>query len=147
MSKMVRFYDAKSGIIHPCVFQHSGHEHDVAANAPLGHQPIHGAFDHLRQRIDLETGTAIDYQPPAPSADHEWDEVSKRWKLNAAVAARDVARASAVAQIRDLESRAIRALIEQALGQEGAKERLEALHRQITDLRPSLAITPDMRGS
>lgn len=140
MSNTVRFYDAQSGIIHPCVFQHSGHEHDIAANAPAGHLPIHGSFDHMRQRIDVETGAAVDYQPSAPSADHEWDDASKRWNLNAGVAAKQVARTSAGAQIRDLESRAIRALIEQALGHEGARERLEALHKQITDLRPALIV-------
>lgn len=40
-----------------------------------------GDFDHLSQRVDLDTGEVIDYQPPATSPEHEWDERTRRWLL------------------------------------------------------------------
>jgi hypothetical protein len=30
----------------------------------------------------LTTGKVVDYQPPQPSDDHEWNHVIKRWQLN-----------------------------------------------------------------
>jgi len=138
------FYHKETGMVHPKVIHSDMADAEIALkfaqrNAPEYHLPIAGKIiDQLSQKVDVVTCAIVDYQPPAPSADHEWNEAVKRWNLNPMVAARDLARTSAAAQIRDLESKAIRALIEQALGHEGAKERLEALHKQITELRPTL---------
>jgi hypothetical protein len=49
-------------------------------NVPEGCGCIMGAFDTLSQRVDTETGLVVDYQPPSPSLNHEWDTVTKRWK-------------------------------------------------------------------
>lgn len=56
-----------------CAAQH------LAANVPAGHSCMLGRYDHLSQRIDVETGRVIDYQPPRPSERHEWDPATKRW--------------------------------------------------------------------
>lgn len=44
---------------------------------------IEGTYDHLSQRVDLETGDVVDWQPPRPVGDeytdHEWDTGTKRW--------------------------------------------------------------------
>lgn len=141
MNRTWHLYDQATGIFTGRTFS-APDEESLRHNVPEGHG-AHEAknIDHLSQRLDLTNREIVSYQPPAPSADHEWDGVSKRWKLNAAVAAREAERASAAAQIRDLESKALRALIEQALGHKGAKERLEALHNQIIRLRPAVSVT------
>lgn len=42
-----------------------------------------GRYDHLSQKVDLETGEVVDYQPSAPESDGllewTWDAQSKRW--------------------------------------------------------------------
>jgi hypothetical protein len=40
---------------------------------------ILGEYDHLSQRVDLETGTVTEYQPPSPGASHQWNPGTKRW--------------------------------------------------------------------
>lgn len=44
---------------------------------------LEGTYDHLSQRVDLDTGEVVDWQPDKPAGDdytdHEWDEGAKRW--------------------------------------------------------------------
>lgn len=51
---------------------------------PDGIGAIDGAYDHLSQRVDLETGEVVDWQPDKPAGDeytdHEWDANTKRWR-------------------------------------------------------------------
>jgi len=48
-----------------------------------GEDFVEGSFDHLSQRVDIETGEVVDYQPPAPDATplntYSWDASIKRW--------------------------------------------------------------------
>lgn len=57
----------------------------VALNMPEDHEaidhPATGMLDHLSQRVEVQTGQLVDYQPPPPSEDHEWNERIKRWQL------------------------------------------------------------------
>jgi hypothetical protein len=49
-----------------------------------------GHYDGLCQRVDVQTGEVVDYQPPRPSPNHDWDEQTKRWiyvKTDADIAA------------------------------------------------------------
>lgn len=50
---------------------------------PEGIGAIEGAYDHLSQRVDIETGEVVDWQPDKPEGDeytdHEWDAGTKRW--------------------------------------------------------------------
>lgn len=54
----------------------------LQAQTPDGCAALEGRFDHLSQRVDLATGTVVDYVPPAP-ADTEletwaWDAATRR---------------------------------------------------------------------
>ena len=76
------FYDAATGAIAPArVTCPAGP--NLAGNTPAGHVAIEGRFDHLSQRVNLETGQVEDYQPPAPADDElrtwAWDEATRRW--------------------------------------------------------------------
>jgi hypothetical protein len=139
-----RFYHRTTGIIHPSQFSVDGPEPDecAARSAPPDHLPIVGRFDHLAQRIDLETGQVVDYQPPAPSADeHEWNATTKRWQLTAAAIERRGRREAALAQITALEGRTLRAMRELLCspGDMAAQARLHSLEDQIRALRQELA--------
>jgi hypothetical protein len=127
---------AEGGGIH--INAPSGHEECARANAPPGHGVVEGIFDHLSQRVDVATGKVIDYQPPQPSADHEWHAPSKRWLLSDAATQRQARREAALKEIVRLESQQPRALREAALGQAGAVERLRLIDEQIAALRPQL---------
>jgi hypothetical protein len=80
----------------------------------------------------------VDYQPPAPSAEHEWNATTKRWQLNAAATAKAQARTAALATIATLDMQSIRATRELALGVPGALERVAAIDAQIATLRGQL---------
>jgi hypothetical protein len=51
----------------------------LSANVPEGCSCLLGTYDHLSQRVDLETGAVIYYQPPQPSEQHEWNDDLRRW--------------------------------------------------------------------
>lgn len=136
------FYHKETGILHPKAIHTSSAEEGTALNfaqrnAPEDHFPIEGLFDRLCQKVNVATGSIEPYVPDAPNSDHEWDEASKRWQLSAPVEWRQSARAAAIAKINSLESQQPRILRELVLGHEGAKERLEALDKQISELRPA----------
>lgn len=62
---------------------------DEFLQVPDGMVAIEGAFDHLSQRVDLETGLVVDYQPPKP-ADTEWETFhwrERRWMAEPTTAA------------------------------------------------------------
>lgn len=76
------FYDAATGAIAPArVTCPAGP--NLAGNTPAGHVAIEGRFDHLSQRVNLQTGQVEDYQPPAPADDElrtwAWNADTKRW--------------------------------------------------------------------
>jgi hypothetical protein len=76
------FYDAATGAIAPSrVTCPAGP--NLAGNTPAGHVAIEGRFDHLSQRVNLQTGQVEDYQPPAPAADElrtwAWNDATRRW--------------------------------------------------------------------
>lgn len=93
-----------------------------AIRAPDGQGVRLGEFDHLSQKIELATSEVVDYQPPAPDADHEWihdDDHGnrvRRWRLKPEVAERQARRAAALARIADLERKQERAVREHLLG-------------------------------
>lgn len=100
---------------------------------PEGCAVMEGRFDHLAQRVDLTTCAVVDYQPPQPSPDHEWDEATKRWQLSAAAVERQQRRSEAVARIRELEAAQARPLRELALrpGDPTALGRLREIEAEI----------------
>lgn len=75
------FYDPTTGFFDGRKF--SGPQRMLEANTPAGRCARVGAFDHLSQRIDLDTDKVVDYKPPAPpDTEFEtfgWDADIKRW--------------------------------------------------------------------
>lgn len=107
----------------------------LEAHTPAGSKAIEGRHDHLSRRVNLETRAVEDYQPPQPSADHEWNPDAKRWQLRADVAERQARRAAALAEIARLEASQARPIREAALGMAGAIERVRAIDARIAELR------------
>jgi hypothetical protein len=136
MSRHAHFYDAATGVFIGRSFTVTENHYAAAAikaNTPAGHAAFEGDVDPLAQRVDLATGNLVDYQPPQPSADHEWDASTKRWQLTAAAAARKRTRAAALQQIHALEQSQHAAVRDALLGR--GTDRLKAIDDQIAELR------------
>jgi len=143
------------------------HARAVQLNLPEGHGAIAGRFDHLSQRVDIErlqreddeaatawaakgddkgppsrvVATAahvIDYQPPAPSTDHEWNPDTKRWLLSAVAQATVAAAAAAKARHAELIGQQHDDIRRAVLGDTSALERLRAIDTEVTALRGQL---------
>ena len=115
-----------------------GPQHVVDLNLREGCAAIEGTHDHLSARVELSTGFVVDYQPEAPDSDHVWNAQNRRWELVPAIVERDLRRRDALQTIQVLEAKQPRAIRELALGLTGAKERLEAIDRAISDQRSRL---------
>ena len=141
MIRRFSFYDKATGLFSGRIdFVDDADRVDqyISANVATGHGALEGMFDHLSQKVDIETGKVIDYQPPAPSSDHEWNATTKRWELSQAVQQRRAAHEAAMARIASLEASAHRPLREALLGVAGSRERLERIEAQIAELRKDL---------
>lgn len=110
--KTVRFYDETTGIFTGAIVNHSDPEQ---LKPPPGHKAFEGECHEMHaKRVDVSTGELVDWQPPAPSADHEWDDSTKRWKPNQAMVDRQAHHAHAhgrIRQLADTERHLIRKLI------------------------------------
>lgn len=142
MANQFHFFDVETGLLHEkCVVlnvQSADVQTVARANAPAGHEPIEGAYDHLSQRVDVPSGKVVDYQPPQPSTDHEWNHVTKRWDLNQAALERlhlanekRLRLAVLTAKKPDLVSDAL-------LGKEGAMDKLRVADNEIELLKEQL---------
>jgi hypothetical protein len=138
------YYDESTGLLHVNSV-HTSIEDDEAslafatANAPANHRAIAGEFDYQSQRVDITSGTVVDFQPPQPSANHEWDDISKRWRLSPDVSAREERKLAARARIAHLEANVQpRAIRELSLAQPEALKRLQEIDDEIAVLRRDL---------
>lgn len=146
--KHFHFFDTQTGLFHGDALavnssdKRTGGPSDglemAQANCPEGHKPIEGHFDPLSQRVDVSTGAVVDYKPPQPSTDHEWNADAKRWQLKAEVVQRNAQRAAALAQIVALEAGQLRAVREALCGDVAAVQRLRTIDAAITKLRTEL---------
>jgi hypothetical protein len=158
--RMVSFFNKGTGLFNGSHMICSD-DAAVALNTPPDHIAIDGHHDHLSKCVDVFCGApeivdavnqygiptggkltlhkVIEYQPPAPSADHEWNAETKRWQLSAAVMARQQGRTDALAAIAVLEAQCIRPMRELALGFPGAQERVAAIDSQIAELRKCIS--------
>lgn len=143
MNRQFHFYDNATGVLHAKRIATDA-DTDAArsfaeANAPPGHHYIEGTYDHLSQRVDVETGKVVDYQPPAPSGDHVWNTDIKRWVLSDEARIKTDKRESALQQITALEAKQPRILREIFLKEgDGAEKRLHDIEEQIIELRKDL---------
>jgi len=90
-----------------------------------------GRFDHLSQKVDTSTQDhgVVDYQPPQPSEEHEWNAATRRWQFTALA----LQRRALLEQIEAIESLQPRALREAVLG--GNNTRLQDIDNRIASLR------------
>lgn len=137
--KTYSFYHADTGAIHGNRFS-STDPADVELNTPADHIAIEGYHDHLSKRVDVATGELVEHQPPAPSREHEWNEDTKRWHLNAVANDRANRKAAAIARIAQLEASQHRVVREALLGIPGARVKLSEIDDEITSLRSQVGL-------
>jgi hypothetical protein len=135
--KLFSFYHTDTGLLAPTKFS-TDDVRMLKNNIPANHAAIEGHHDHLTKRVDLETKTIVDYQPPQPSPDHEWNADTKRWQLTAQAQDKINRRKAALARIAQLESGSLRTIREAQLGMAGAEDRLKELDAEIAVLRSAL---------
>ncbi len=80
----------------------------------------------------------VDYQPPAPSPDHEWNGTARRWQLNPAAVTAAADRAAARVELAELEKKTPALLRAVALNKPGAIDALMAQDAQIAALEARL---------
>lgn len=78
------FFDVATGIFNGAAFYGTAEAALLQIEASAGSLGVHqGDVDHLRQRLNTNTGTLVDYQPPAPANDAlktwEWNASTKQW--------------------------------------------------------------------
>lgn len=72
-------YDQATGIFKDKRFSGSPDMLLDQLRVDIGCSFILGEYDHLSQRVDLQTGEVVDYIPPQPTPRHEWNPETKRW--------------------------------------------------------------------
>jgi hypothetical protein len=133
------FYDKATGLFTGQRFL--GAADALEMNIPAGLAAMPGEIDHLSQRVDLDTGAVIDFQPPQPSAEFEWDQAHRRWILTAkakeAIEA-DYAARGAIEAAEQMSLRSIRELILDP-NNEQARVKLQAVDDAIAASRPKIS--------
>jgi hypothetical protein len=101
---------------------------------------IEGHHDLYSKRFDEETQQVVDYVPPQPDADHEWNASTRRWQKRSDAIERDHRRALALARIRELELRQLRPMRELAADphDDRAQGILAEIDGEIAQLRAQL---------
>lgn len=133
------FYDEASGLFTTATFS-SQNVKMLPANTPKGCKAIEGRFDHLSQRVDIETGEVVDYRPAAPSDDYEWNGEVRRWVLSPSAHAETVKDIAAREAITDAEVGSLRALRELLLdpSNAAARAKLQSVNDQIAARRSDI---------
>lgn len=137
MNKTYSLYEAATGLFTGKRL-HCDDDGLLAVRLPAGTVAIEGSYDPRCQRMDLATGTIVPYRPPAPSADHEWDDVGKRWQIKAPARGSEGRSAVIYARIQALEATQGRAVREATLGDAAAMKRLKDIDAEIKELRKEL---------
>jgi hypothetical protein len=137
MNRLVSFYHRETGALHDARLMTSDPA-SIKLNTPADHVAIDGHHDRLCKRVDIDTGEVVDYQPPAPSVDHEWNADARRWRLSPAATARIEARAASVARIAALVNSQHQFVREHLLGVTTALERLAAINDEVVRLSADL---------
>lgn len=131
MRKTVTVYDTATGAL---LRTFDGPAQWLELQLAAGEAVYDGALALHCTRIDVATGAAVEFEPPAPSADHEWDAARRVHVLTE----KGLKKRRAEADILGIERRQARALREFALGKAGARERLQQLDDEIAEKRKDL---------
>jgi hypothetical protein len=100
--------------------------------------PGEPSFQEPRFEFIAAAQHVVDWKPPQPSPDHEWNSERRRWQLSAAAAEREQRRRDALERIQALEASQPRALREAMLGDADGRARLAVLDQEIAQLRKLL---------
>jgi hypothetical protein len=122
---------------------YKGPDSAVADNTPEGCMAIEGTLDPLSQQVDLKTGKVVDYQPPQPSKDYEWDVDVRRWRLTQDAQAAIAADSDARTKIAMEEAASLRSIRELLLDPTNtdARAKLQATEDAIEAVRIDLVAT------
>jgi hypothetical protein len=122
---------------------------DVAANVPPDCDAVAGDVDPLSQRFDVVEKRVVDWQPPAPDSDHEWNAQARRWRKRPEVVAAEQADQDARALIAAQEVAQGRAIREVVLklaatlpADDPDRTRLEQIDQEIAAARPQIMRAP-----
>lgn len=132
------FYDPSTGLFTGRCYR--GPRKALRLNVPDGCECAEGHYDPLSQRVDVDSGAVVDYRPPKPDDDHEWDDERKRWQLRPEVVLLRRNREMAFQRIDELERRQLRPARELAIdpSDEAAARRLREIEKEIQALRADL---------
>ena len=138
MNVTISLYDPATGAFTGECRSGPSREH-LLSRLPAGLAAVEGEFDHMSKRVaDPKTGEVVDWQPPQPDADHEWNDQRRRWMKKPEVEARETRRGEALQAAREIErdrqARRMRELMIE-LTDDPALREIEA---QIEALRPDL---------
>lgn len=134
------FYHKDTGVFHNTVVV-TDDESQIAVNTPPGHIAIECDCDTLSYKIDVVSREVVDYKPPQPSADHEWNCTTKRWQISEAEKGRraDIRQAQErLDRIESTQHRLMRKLILDS-GDSASREQLSALDTEATRLEALIA--------
>jgi hypothetical protein len=119
-------------------FSTDQHDPPAPIDIPDGHGVIEGLHNHLCKRVDVQTKQVIDYQPPQPSTDHEWNPETKRWVLKPEVIVNAEKRAAAAARIAELEASQHTWIRRHVLGDKAALAHLQEIDDEVAVLTGEL---------
>jgi hypothetical protein len=140
MRQTYSFYDPATGLF--TGRQMTGSESALALNTPEGLKAIAGQYDPLSERVN-EQGSVVDYEPPSPGDDYEWDHEARHWVLSAAAQQAIDADVAARARLAEIDLQSVRALREAAIGNNtDAIATLATLEQEAVPLRNDV-ITED----
>jgi hypothetical protein len=137
MLRTYSLYDATNGLFTGKRL-HADDPQKLAAHLPDGIAAIEGAHDHRSQRVQLDTGRVVDYQPPPPAETPASDARSRGWRRTSAAGDSRQRRSAVLAMIRALEVRQGRTIREATLGDALALPRLREIDAAILELRKQL---------
>ena len=152
--KTYSFYDAAAGTFIGRTY--AGPETDLRTNTPEGCVAMEGEFDRLCQRVDIDSGKVVDWQPPAPSGDPlrtwAWAAAARRWVAQPTLAARKAERIVAVqAAIEKLEAAQARpvreALAALIAGGKPAKDSSDKLSKVVSEVAALQAVRSSMEAA
>lgn len=118
MRQHYSFYDLATGLFTGSGF--TGSEESLMLNLKEGVGAMPGEFDQFSQAVEPMTGRIVNYQPPSPGEDYEWNETTKRWVLGRTAQLAFDNDVAARARLADIDSASIRALREAAIGDKAA---------------------------
>lgn len=139
MIRQFSVYNKETGLFTGLVLSTSNPDDNWRSiNVQSGFDIIEGEYKYLQFRI--EDGQVVDYIPPRPSSDHEWNLDTKEWQLSVEAQRRLDRRGAALHAITTIELQQLRTMRELLLNPDNkdARKRLSEMDALISDARQDL---------